>query len=171
MNKEEIELKYQEFCRTPSDINYHLPKLREYADKCETVTEFGVRGCVSTFAFLASNCNKLTSYDIFDVAVPTVDKFTFICADDLKIEIEETDFLFIDSLHTYAQLKQELALHGNRANKFIGFHDTFIFGQNSEDGTTPGLIQAINEFMESNQDWTIDYRTDKNNGLTILVRK
>ena len=48
-----IEEKYRLACQTPSDIFEHLPTLRRYAEQCETVTELGVRGIVSTWAFLA----------------------------------------------------------------------------------------------------------------------
>jgi len=40
------------FLQAPSDINEHLPALREYASKCGTVAELGVRTKVSTYAFL-----------------------------------------------------------------------------------------------------------------------
>lgn len=170
MTSQEIEAKYQEFCITPSDINEHLPTLRSYYDKCESVTELGVRGCVSLFAALASNAKKVVAVDIFNVWTPTVEKLTFICADDLTIEIEETDFLFIDTRHCYEQLIQELNLHGSKARKFIGFHDTFIFGTNGDDGKV-GLNAAIHEYIMNNEDWDLRYHTDVNNGLTILERK
>lgn len=169
MSNEEIEAKYQEFCITESDINQHLPTLRSYYDRCNHVTELGVRGCVSLFAALASNASKVVAYDIFDVWVPDVPKLTFICADDLTVEIEETDFLFIDTRHCYEQLIQELNLHGNKARKYIGFHDTALgtFGVNGDDGGK-GLNFAIAEFIEQNNEWRCCYLTDVNNGLTIL---
>jgi hypothetical protein len=45
-------IKYSQLCNTPSDINEHLPCLKEYASKCESVFETGVRGCVSSWAFV-----------------------------------------------------------------------------------------------------------------------
>lgn len=166
----EIEKRYQELCVTKSDINEHLPKLREYADKCDHITEMGVRGCVSLYAFLSSKASKVVAIDIFDVWTPDIDKLTFICADDLKIEIEKTDFLFIDTAHNYKQLIQELNLHAKNVNKYIGFHDTFIFGVNGDDGGK-GLLNAIDEFLKDNTEWFRDYHTDINNGLTIIQRK
>lgn len=59
-----IEEKYQQHCNTPSDINEHLPTLRRYAEQCETVCELGVRGVVSTWAFLAAKCKKVIGVDI-----------------------------------------------------------------------------------------------------------
>lgn len=38
-----LEEKYQQLCATPSDIYMHLPKLREYAEKFNHVTEMGFR--------------------------------------------------------------------------------------------------------------------------------
>lgn len=170
MTEQEIANKYEELCMTVSDINQHLPTLRKYYDECDHVTEFGVRGCVSLFAALASNAKKVVAYDIGNVWVPEVDKLTFICADDLTIEIEETDFLFIDTRHCYEQLSQELKLHGNKAKRFIGFHDTAIFGVNGDDGGK-GLLPAIVEFVEKNKEWGVIHRSELNNGLMIIERK
>lgn len=167
----EIEAKYQEFCNTPSDINQHLPKLREYYDQCESITEFGVRTCCSLLAALASSAKKVIAYDILDVWVPKVEKLTFICADDLKVEIEETDFLFIDTMHSYKQLKAELTLHAAKVNKWIGMHDTTIYKLHSEDGSAPGLMQAIMEFLAECPEWELTYMSVENNGLTVLSRR
>jgi len=165
-----IEELYQKNCSTPSDINQHLPTLRSYADTCESVTEIGVRGCVSLSAFLASTAKKVVAIDILNVAVPECEKLQFICASSLAIEIEPTDMLFIDSYHVYEQLKAELNLHGNKAKKYIGFHDTEMFGLNGEDGGK-GLNQAIEEFMSENPSWVFEFVSEKNNGLTILERR
>jgi hypothetical protein len=169
MTTQEIQDKFEELCNTPSDINEHLPILREYADKCEHITEMGVRGVVSTYAFLSSKAKRVVAIDILNVAVPDVEKLQFICADDLQIEIEPTDFLFIDTAHNYRQCIQELNLHGKNVRKYIGFHDTQIFGEHGDDGDK-GLMFAVNEYIEQNKEWTILYKTDVNNGLTIIGR-
>jgi hypothetical protein len=161
---------YKDLCNTESDINQHLPKLREYADKCDHITEMGVRGCVSLYAFLSSKASKVVAIDILNVWTPEADKLTFICANDLEIEIERTDFLFIDTAHNYKQLKKELNLHAKNVNKYIGFHDTEIFGINGDDGQM-GLLPAIEEFLIKNKEWEMDYQVKFNNGLTIIKRK
>lgn len=170
MTTQEIENKYQEFCNTPSDINEHLPTLREYYDKCDHVTEFGVRGCVSLFAALASKAKKVVAYDIGNVWTPAIKKLTFICADDLQIEIEPTDALMVDTRHCYEQLIQELNLHAKNVRKWILCHDTNIFGEHGDDGGK-GLNYALKEFLELNKEWREIYRTEKNNGLTIIEKK
>lgn len=170
MNQEEIELKYNEAVETPSDINQHLPILRKYAEECEHITEMGVRGVVSTWAFLASKAKKVIAIDILDVAIPDVEKLQFICANDLEIEIEPTDMLFIDTAHNASQCAQELKLHAKNVKKFLAFHDVGIFGEHGDDGKE-GLMYAINDFLANNKDWEIDYSTMVNNGLMVLCRK
>lgn len=182
--------KYIELSQIPSDINEHLPILKEYADKCEHVTEMGVRWVVSTWAFLASKAERIISYDLvrFSAVGPCIDvcriqnkDWTFIEADVLKVDIEETDFLFIDTYHTAEQLKQELARHSSKVRKYIGFHDTTTFWERGEDSysavselqthSEQGLKYAIEPFLAENPEWEIVYRTEKNNGLMIIGRK
>lgn len=43
---EELTRFYNQVVSTPSDINQHLPILRQYAGQCETVIEAGVSSCV-----------------------------------------------------------------------------------------------------------------------------
>ena len=37
----------------PSDINEHVPTLLEYGQKCDHITEMGVRWIISTWVWLA----------------------------------------------------------------------------------------------------------------------
>ncbi len=169
LTKEQIHEKYLIAANTPSDINQHLPTLLKYANLCEHITEMGVRGVVSTWAFLESSASKVIAIDILNVAVPEVRKLTFICADDLQIEIEPTDMLFVDTRHCYVQCIQELNLHAKNVRKFIAFHDTNIFGEHGDDGGK-GLNYAINEFMKNNSQWSLEFVATNNNGLTIIKR-
>ena len=47
-----IEEKYFELCKTPSDINEHLPTLYNYSKKCESIFETGVREAVFSWALI-----------------------------------------------------------------------------------------------------------------------
>lgn len=178
-----LEEVYKERCETPSDINEHLPTLRRYAEECEHITEMGVRSVVSTFAFLMGYPKKLISYDIDPLekwGVKTEDliqlgkenkiEFEFKIANTLDLEIEETDLLFLDTDHTYNQVKGELRLHGNKSRKYIVFHDTTTFEFSGMNGDTIGLWPAIEEFMNVNPHWVVCERFYNNNGLTILKR-
>ena len=179
-----IERYNQELNIIESDINEHLPVLREYAEKCDTITEMGVRFVVSTYAFAIANPKKIVSIDIIhpndyterygvsssyrlkEIEDHCTDNniiFQFIKGDTKSIEIEETDLLFIDTLHTYEQLKAELNLHSNKVKKYIILHDTFSCANE--------FIPALNEFLKDNNNWSIHKVYENNNGLTILEKK
>jgi beta-1,4-mannosyl-glycoprotein beta-1,4-N-acetylglucosaminyltransferase len=174
-----LEIEYLNACDTKSDINEHLPILKELASNCKSVVEMGSRFGDSTRAFLATN-TKFIAYDLelyprlnelFNIAKSLGKDVKYIQADVLKLEIEETDFLFIDTWHTYSQLKQELKLHGNKAKKYLGFHDTLSYGTVGEDDIDMGLLPAIIEFIIDNPQWKFLLHRTNNNGLTVLERQ
>ena len=146
-----------------------LDILKRYGFECDHVTELGTGEGYSTWAFIFS-AGKVVSVDIKKPKDSVLLKFIdFIHADNLTIDIEETDLLFIDTHHTYGQLIQELSRHGNKSRKYIIMHDTNVYGvvgNNNEEG----LLKAIDEFLLNNPHWSIDaiYKTDA--GLTILKR-
>jgi hypothetical protein len=179
-NKQDVfEVEYQRAKKTPSDINQNLPVLYELAKECETIVEMGVRTGVSTRAFLNTDAS-LISIDIqknatveklFALADASGKSCQYCIGDTLKIEIAETDLLFIDTLHTYEQLTQELKLHGNKAKKYLIFHDTHTFGMVGEIGIDKrGLMPAIIEFVIANPHWGFYIHKTNNNGLTVLKR-
>lgn len=136
---DELMKNYNLYCKKESDINEHLPTLFNYAKVCNNVTEFGTRGCLSTYALLYGLCDnnkkKYTGVDPFKhdnidkiskICEKTNIEFIFIENSDLHITIENTDLLFIDSWHCYGQLIRELNLHHTNVNKYIILHDTTI---------------------------------------------
>ena len=175
-----LEEKYILACATKSDINEHLPTLKSYAEKCERVTEFGVRGAVSTVALLMAKPKVIVSYDINDCPVQGFSEmvkdhtdFKFIIGNTLEIEIGPTDLLFIDTLHNYDQLSKELKLHSEKVRKFIILHDTTSYefiGESYDGRTYKGIWPAVEEFLEKNSYWELHQRFTNNNGLTILKR-
>jgi len=174
-----LETEYRKARQVKSDINENVHILYDLAKECKTVTEMGVRTGVSTRAFLASDV-KLISYDIqlhqevtalFQIAKALGKDAVYKQADVLRINIDETDLLFIDTLHTYSQLKQELKLHGNKARKYLAFHDTHTFGLRGEVGNEPtGLLSAVIEFVMENPHWRFKIYKMNNNGMTVLER-
>ena len=172
-----------------SDINCHLFTLNGYARYCDHITELGVRDVVSTWAFLDAKPRKFVCVDI--VRSPNVDKAIQIAmlqgtdmefhqrdTTDEQFVLEETDFLFIDTMHTYKQLSKELKLHGNKARKYLAFHDTTTYGNRDEPSVMSvntwgpkGLLPAIIEFVNANPHWELANKFEHNNGLTILRRK
>jgi len=189
-----LEDKINQLYNTPSDINEHIPTILKYGQECDHITEMGVRWVVSTWAWLACGPKKLISYDLFNPShwgadISPVEEtakaygldFEFRQADVLKIEIEETDLLFIDTWHAYDQLKAELERHSSKAKKYIIMHDTTSYEYRDEPLTSEntfegekssgkGLWPAITEFLESNNEWELHKRYTNNNGLTILKR-
>jgi hypothetical protein len=172
---------FKALCESQSDIAEHLPVLAFLATQCDHVTEFGVRTGHSTVAFLHAmegrRSAQLRSYDLNDAygvhnscsPLTSVD-WEFTQASTLNIPvIYETDFLFIDTLHTYAHVTQELRLHGDQARKWIGFHDTQTFGKVGEDGGM-GIVQAIEDWLAAHNEWRIVYQTKRNNGMMLIER-
>jgi hypothetical protein len=192
---EKINLIYESQCNIPSDINEHLPTILKYAKECKHITEMGVRWVSSTWPLLLSNPKKMISYDI--VRHPKIEEvidlsknynldYQFIQSDVLTIEIEETELLFIDTLHTYNQLVCELDIHSDKCSKYIILHDTTSFGEVDEmiyehasneikniETKKQGLWNAVLDFLETDKGkfWEIKERFTNNNGLTILERK
>ena len=118
-------------------------------------------------------------------------KHEYLCMSDLDINVENAsyDLTFIDTWHVYGQLKRELEKFAPITKKYIIMHDTEIDGyvgesvrvhQNIEEYATNlgwsihdvsgGLLQAVNEFLQGNDEWKMIYQVKNNNGLTIFER-
>lgn len=182
-----LQEKYKQLCEAPSDINEHLPTLCRYAEQSEHITEMGVRTIVSTYALLAGLPQCLVSIDLnhpdassgvegrleeaLEIAAENDVSFTFVQGSTLEINIDQTDLLFIDTWHTYNQLKQELNRHTKNVNKYIILHDTYTYGHSDEGGGSIGLVPAINEFLQLNSNWSVLEQFENNNGLTILHKQ
>lgn len=164
------------------DIIEHVEILKQYASSVNHITEFGRRNGVSTCALLSGIPKQFRSYDIRKgkndniIQKTSIDK-NIDCqinqGDTNIIDIEDTDLLFIDTLHTYKQLTNELNRHANKVRKYIMLHDTVTFGNKNEinDGSEKqGLMPAINEFLDKNNGkWKIAEEYKNNNGLLILI--
>ena len=160
------------------DINEHLDNIVELCKGSDTIVEMGVRTLVSTWAFLKAFPKKLISIDIAtpesyaaqgfsnpglklteEIAKENGIDFEFILQSSLEVVIPEVDILFIDTLHVYSQLIQELKYHHGKVKKYIIMHDTTA---------CPELNTAINEFLEENKNWSVFSVWTNNNGLTVL---
>ena len=179
---------------TRSDINEHILTLKKYADKCDHITELGVRAPTSTWAFVAGKPKTLRSYDIMhpdehmgdaidNLSLKDVEEvcevldidFKFHLADVLAVEIEPTELLFIDTEHNFYQLRQELMTHASKVSKYIIFHDVVTWGYRGEmygrpNLVIPGLLPAIEEFLKANDSWKIIEYFENNNGLMVIER-
>jgi hypothetical protein len=185
------------------DIREHLATLKAYASECDKVTELGVRWVVSTWAFMAAKPKSLNSFDLdhfsnygvsadtlYEAAKDSGVEFVFHQENVLTTNnLKDTDLLFIDTLHSYKQLKMELYLHASKVKKYIIFHDVVSFGE-SDEGEVPysddwpedlkkyystlkdntGINLAIAEFLTANPEWRIADMYTNNNGLLVIRR-
>jgi hypothetical protein len=136
-----IQNRYNRLCKQESDINEHLPTLYKYATQCESIIELGVRGVVSSYAFVYGLLNnnssnkKILLNDIEQCNISRLLQLTnhlkidikYEWVNDLDLEIKENyDLTFIDTWHVYGQLKRELEKFSKVTNKYIIMHDTTI---------------------------------------------
>lgn len=185
--------------RKGGDISEHLRTLARLSSECDHVTELGVRWVCSTWGLLLGKPRKLVSYDVNPVNPEMLAELTriaggqgtdfrFVQGNVLDLEIEPTDLLFIDTLHTYRQLKTELYLHADKARKYIVLHDTVSFASHDEGQidlsvlpkdladliaslpSRKGLLAAVDEFLAVH-DWKVVENHRNNNGLMVLGRK
>lgn len=178
----DIEDQFALACSTSSDINEHLPKMREIASQCSHIIEMGTRYGNSTIAFMAGRPEKFIAYDVqYNSRMDLLKKvardnginFDMRIEDVLQIELEETDLLFIDTNHNKEQCSVELEMHAGKARKYIMFHDTTSFwerGQGWWEEPGHGLKDAIEPFLAAHPEWKMEYRAMNNNGLMILKR-
>ncbi len=197
-----LERQYRIHSTRESDIYEHLPTLRELARECSSAIEIGVRDIVSTWGILqglSETQEKTRSYLGIDLAFPPASKlslakrlsqgneiqFEFWPANDMEIDIPETDLLFIDSLHTYCHMTYELEKFSHKVTKIICMHDTSDPWGNADDSsyngdyseyppyidrTKKGLWPAVVDFLSRHPEWTLQERKTNNHGFTILRR-
>ena len=139
--------------RNSSDIMDHLETLYKYSKECDSVFETGVRGCISSWAFLkglldgeSKNKKRLFMNDIHTCDISellSISKnfdieMTYEWKNNLLLEFNETyDITFIDTWHVYGQLKRELNKFSKITNKYIIMHDTTsdeIYGETLRNG-------------------------------------
>jgi hypothetical protein len=145
-----LENKYNFLSSTSSDINEHLPTLYKYALECDSILELGVRGCVSSWAFLKglndnknenerkylflNDIEKCDIHDLLNVARDLNITAGYEWINDLDLDFKEGQFdlTFIDTWHIYGQLKRELAKFSILTKKYIILHDTTVDAEKGE---------------------------------------
>lgn len=199
----ELQKMYELRHNQPSDINEHLPVLRDLATDCKSVVEIGLRDLVSTWAVLhglsANSDAASRTYVGIDIETPPSNQlalaerlsiengisFKFVKGNDMIVDIEPADMLFIDSLHTYCHLTYELEKFSQKINKYIALHDTSEPWGNRDDSayhgdyseypatiarTKRGLWPAVVDFLSRHPEWSLQERHLNNHGLTVLKR-
>lgn len=178
--------------RMLSDIQLHLPILQYFASKCESAVELGVRDGHSTVALMTglgkSPKGKEASLISYDIETTKFVEDMMKCMGEWPCKwlfkerssieppaIEETDLLFLDTLHTFVHISQELAIHGRQAKKYLVYHDTTTCGARDLSGSNPnaiGILPAIMDFMDKYpNEYVVAYDSSECNGLLVLERK
>lgn len=164
-------------------ISHYMKVLKEYSDKGNISVEFGLNQVNSTWALLNSNAKYIHSVDIdihknpmkkvgldknvwaihaHNLAWQNGKEYYIHECSSLEIKFDKIDFLFIDSLHTEAQLSRELKMHSPVVTNHIAIHDTTLFKNDYK--------TAIKDFLNQGE-WEIELELKDNPGLTILKRK
>lgn len=178
-----IDALYDMAVTTPTDINEHLPVLRELG-RGKRVLELGVRTGCSSIAFLAGRPESLTSIDIdWSQLDPQViagaelaevnwirhEMSSLQCPVGPNFAHKSYDILFIDTLHTADQIREELRIHAPRAHRIV-IHDTVANWTKGENGQ-PGIGGPILDLLEPvDSVWSVEKEYRNNNGLMILRR-
>lgn len=185
---------YAQHCATPTAISPHLPRLRALAEGLGVAVEFGVKRGASSSALLMG-ADRVVSYDIVqtrearELEAVAGERWSYRIEDTRTAAVPAMDLLFLDSLHTYEQVRDELAAHGQKARRYLVFHDTQTFGTVGADGETGrqkwtyvagkgsvpldclGIRQAIDEFQIAHPEWRIAAAYPDSHGLLVLERR
>lgn len=155
---------------TPHNINEHMVTLASYALHVQHIVEIGTDIGFSTISFLTGKPKRIDCYDI--ARSPFVDELEKMAKEEgiglffhpghsFQAEVPECDLLFIDSDHTPECLGRELALHANKSRGWLILHDTV---------SSPDMLPALYDFLETNPHWKLERHYDHQNGLTIYRR-
>lgn len=160
-----------------ADFHHHTATVREYATRCEHVTEFCDWGKPARIA-LASGCKgKFASYssqprpEWTQLRVLLGDRFEGQpCKPTGPDDIAPTDLLFIDTREHSAQETYPLLdkFHAKVA-KYIIIHTTEIFGEKAADGTM-GNMCAVRGFLRARPEWKVARYDPENYGMIVLSK-
>lgn len=140
---------------------------------CDSYTEFGINQGATLAAVILENPEVVRAYDIklnrYNKAKDMFENYTVdnnidykIFQDNtLKCNINTTDLLYIDTVHIYSHLVQELKRHGHMVRKYIVFHDT---------AAQEELKKAVEEYIERNSEWSIIIDCKINVGFMTIKR-
>lgn len=168
-----------------SDIAYHMPFLEECASKVGTVVEIGVgHGNGSTRAF-SRGLERSTHFGKYHIGVDCDEERPQVkpsysywhevhgSSEDINTRIavqnilgdRYADIIFIDTIHTYEQMAQELPIWTRIAGPgtLWIFHDTWMFGVYNH------MTEAIKEFATNGWEYLDQSRLA--HGLGVLRHK
>lgn len=127
----DVESAYQTLCRTPSDVNEHIPFVVDLASTCESILQCGgTLGIPFVYALSKNGGAKKTLCWIKDFCERN--PVTYLYAKQVGVDYScrvgnllqmsystKYDLVYIDTWHVYGQLIRELALLAPIAKKYI----------------------------------------------------
>lgn len=197
-NRRIIDEKYHYLSSVTGDINHYFSTITKYCRECDSVAELGVRWVTGTWAFLYGLREENKDYHLpkkyVGIDIDPIEKwdpsalnllkqgakqraidYNFIQVSSIDPNIINSlpnfDLVFVDTLHTYDQVKKELDIWHLKTNKYIMFHDTTLFRYGGFDGDTIGIWPAITEFLTNHPEWEMWETIPSSPGLTIIKRK
>lgn len=174
-------------------IAAHLPRLRALAEGLDVAVEFGVKRGASTSALLLGAA-RVVSYDVMRtpeaMALEALvgPRWSYRIADSRTASFGHADLLFVDSLHTYDQVRAELEAHAASVRRYIVLHDVLTFGSVGARGESGeqlwrykagqsvplealGIRPAIDELLIRDPTWHIAASYHDSHGLLVLERR
>jgi hypothetical protein len=184
---------YHDCLRRDTPITAHLPRLQALANGLDLAVEFGVQRGASSSSLLMG-AKHVISYDIVETPEARTlqrlaeDRWTYRIQDSRQAAPVPCDLLFVDSLHTFAQVTDEMQLHADSVTRYLVFHDVLTFGSvgaRAESGeqswtyraglSVPpehlGIRPAIDGLMIRDRSWQIAASYTDSHGLLVLERR
>lgn len=185
---------------TATHVAEFLPTLKMLAQDCKSIVEIGASGLQATWglleglkesrqtqkSFLAIDQYAPKEFKIHEIKKAAHKEgidFKYWSVNDLYIQLEPVDMLYLDSIHTYRHLTTELASYESQVKKYIVIHNTgqiwghrddprFIddYNENLLSLGKRGQVQAVIDFLSKNPQWQVYSHHEKGTGLTILKR-
>lgn len=188
-----VESIYLANCALNTAISPHLQRLRALAEGLSLAVEFGVKRGASSSALLMG-AKRVISYDIKEtpeaneLEVAAGSRWDYRIEDSRTADVPECELCFIDSLHTYAQMKAELDAHAHKVTRYLVAHDVGTFGEVGAVGETGaqawpyvkgkscpeeflGIRPALDQMMANDPSWRIAARYTDSHGLLVLERR
>lgn len=177
----ELDEMYNTVCRTSGPLSKHCPKIYEIAKKCHHITELAIKTDEVAISILATKPSKFHIYrenkapleeikKKIEKIVPKNTELKLYLGQSLDLQIELTDMLVINTFHAATRLKTELLKHAGNVNRYIVFPSIYAFAKRGEDGSVPGPVDAILDFIKENPEWSICYKTKRSSGIIIIER-
>lgn len=169
---------FNQFCDNPRDLDKHLGFMRELALQVGSVCEFGKRQ-ESLAAWVVAGVGRIESHNaeqkaeyqaLVEIFKEGGGEITVDNRPALAVEsIQETDLLWLDTVHHYDRTRGELQKFAKSVTRYIVVRGTGEFGFNAEGGG-PGMFGALREFVDENPEWFVMYHTTVEYGITVLSK-